>query len=260
MAAHHYERLTQFDNTFLVFEDPCAHMHVGSTQIFDAGPLHTPGGGVDVENIRDYVVSRLHRIPRYRQRLAWTPLASHPGLGGRRSVQHLLPRAPHAPPGAGRRATAEAGRRPHHVAAARPAQTALGDVGHRGARRRTVRDGHQDAPLHDRRHLGRRPDLDAAHHRAGAARRSAAPVGSPPRARKGRALARRGAAASRRAARGCRISLERRPRRRPRTRATGRATSRHGGSDPQGGHERVEHPAQSADRGILALRLAAART
>jgi WS/DGAT/MGAT family acyltransferase len=53
-------------------------MHVGATQIFDAGPLLTPQGGVDVDRIRQYVESRLHLIPRYRQRLEWTPLENHP--------------------------------------------------------------------------------------------------------------------------------------------------------------------------------------
>jgi WS/DGAT/MGAT family acyltransferase len=73
-----YERLTQFDNSFLVFENPCAHMHVGATQIFEAGPLGTADGGIDVERIRRYVESRLHLIPRYRQRLLRTPLEDHP--------------------------------------------------------------------------------------------------------------------------------------------------------------------------------------
>jgi WS/DGAT/MGAT family acyltransferase len=73
-----YERLTQFDNTFLIFENPNAHMHVGSTQIFEPGPLATAEGGIDVERIRRYVESRLHLIPRYRQRLARTPIENHP--------------------------------------------------------------------------------------------------------------------------------------------------------------------------------------
>jgi len=78
MADYSYERLRQSDNTFLVFEDPNAHMHVGATLLFDAGPLLTPPGGVDVDRIRQYVESRLHLIPRYRQRLEWTPLENHP--------------------------------------------------------------------------------------------------------------------------------------------------------------------------------------
>lgn len=78
MADYSYERLRQSDNMFLLLENPCVHMHVGATQIFDAGPLQTPQGGVDVDRIRRYVESRLHLIPRYRQRLEWTPLENQP--------------------------------------------------------------------------------------------------------------------------------------------------------------------------------------
>jgi WS/DGAT/MGAT family acyltransferase len=78
MSDWHYERLTQQDHSFLVFEGPNNPMHVGAVQIFDAAPLRRPQGGVDIERIEEYVVSRLHRIPRYRQRLAWTPVERHP--------------------------------------------------------------------------------------------------------------------------------------------------------------------------------------
>jgi WS/DGAT/MGAT family acyltransferase len=78
MADCAYERLSDFDSTFLVFENPCAHMHVGATKIFAGGPLTTPEGGIDVERIRRYVESRLHLIPRYRQRLQRTPIENHP--------------------------------------------------------------------------------------------------------------------------------------------------------------------------------------
>jgi WS/DGAT/MGAT family acyltransferase len=73
-----FERLTQLDHSFLVYEGPSAPMHVGSTLLFEAGPLCRPDGGIDFDRIVDYVGSRLHAIPRYRQRLAWTPLARHP--------------------------------------------------------------------------------------------------------------------------------------------------------------------------------------
>jgi diacylglycerol O-acyltransferase len=73
-----YDRLTQLDNSFLLFEDETAPMHVASTQIHEAGPLRLPDGSIDIDRIREYVVSRLHQIPRYRQRLAWTPIEGHP--------------------------------------------------------------------------------------------------------------------------------------------------------------------------------------
>ena len=78
MSDYAYERRTQFDNTFLIFENTNAHLHAGSTQIFEPGPLATAEGGIDVERIRRYVESRLHLIPRYRQRLARTPIENHP--------------------------------------------------------------------------------------------------------------------------------------------------------------------------------------
>jgi WS/DGAT/MGAT family acyltransferase len=73
-----FERLTQLDHSFLIYEGPSAPMHVGSTLLFESGPLRRPDGGVDFERIAAYVASRLPRIPRYRQRLAWTPLGGHP--------------------------------------------------------------------------------------------------------------------------------------------------------------------------------------
>lgn len=75
-----YERLTQLDNSFLIYEDtlPTATMHVASTLTLEAGPLRREGGALDIERIEEFVVSRLDRIPRYRQRLARTPIENHP--------------------------------------------------------------------------------------------------------------------------------------------------------------------------------------
>jgi WS/DGAT/MGAT family acyltransferase len=73
-----FQRLTQLDRSFLIYEGPNAPMHVGATAIFEAAPLRNDAGGVDFARIQEYVSSRLHRIPRYRQRLAWTPLERHP--------------------------------------------------------------------------------------------------------------------------------------------------------------------------------------
>jgi diacylglycerol O-acyltransferase / wax synthase len=73
-----YQRLSQLDRSFLIYERPSAPMHVGVTAIFDARPLRNDAGGVDFDRVEEYVASRLHRIPRYRQRLAWTPIERHP--------------------------------------------------------------------------------------------------------------------------------------------------------------------------------------
>ena len=78
MSDFFYDRLTQLDHSFLIYEGPNAPMHVGATQIFEAAPLQRPEGGLDLERIEAYVESRLHRIPRYRQRLAYTPIERHP--------------------------------------------------------------------------------------------------------------------------------------------------------------------------------------
>ena len=75
-----YERLSAQDASFLVYEDhdAAAHMHVGGLSVYEAGALSSATGGVDVERFRAYVASRLHMIPRYRQRLAAMPLSGDP--------------------------------------------------------------------------------------------------------------------------------------------------------------------------------------
>ena len=78
MTASWYERMTGADRSFLVFEGRHTHMNVGGTTIFEAGPLRTPEGGIDSERIRAYIGSRLHLIPRYRQRLAYAPIEGYP--------------------------------------------------------------------------------------------------------------------------------------------------------------------------------------
>ena len=76
MAIHDW--LSALDRTFLDLEYPETHMHVAGVMLFDAGPLRTPGGGIDVEKIRKYVASRLHLMPRYRQRIVRIPFENHP--------------------------------------------------------------------------------------------------------------------------------------------------------------------------------------
>ncbi|MBI3782291.1 MAG: wax ester/triacylglycerol synthase family O-acyltransferase [Deltaproteobacteria bacterium] len=73
-----YERLTAQDRSFLVFEKDNTHMHLGGITLFEHTPLTTPDGGVDIERIRSYINSRLHFIPRYRQRLAYIPIEDYP--------------------------------------------------------------------------------------------------------------------------------------------------------------------------------------
>jgi diacylglycerol O-acyltransferase / wax synthase len=78
MTSPAYERLGFLDNSFLVAEGPTSHMHIGGTATYEAGPLKTADGGIDVDRIRAYVASRLHLIPRYRQVLLPMPIDGHP--------------------------------------------------------------------------------------------------------------------------------------------------------------------------------------
>jgi WS/DGAT/MGAT family acyltransferase len=77
MSQYQYERLGVQDNAFLLWETPEVHMHVSTTMVFRAGPLRTEDGGVDFERIKKLVASKLHLIPRYRERLQWIPRERH---------------------------------------------------------------------------------------------------------------------------------------------------------------------------------------
>ncbi len=74
----HYERLSFLDSSFLALESRTTHFHVAGMLIFEAGELKRPDGGIDVDRIKRFIESRLHLIPRYRQRLAYVPLERYP--------------------------------------------------------------------------------------------------------------------------------------------------------------------------------------
>ena len=76
--AHFYERLSSLDQTFLSFETPTTQMHIALTAIFESGPLQVGARGVRIDRIRQHIASRLHLIPRYRQRLARIPVLQDP--------------------------------------------------------------------------------------------------------------------------------------------------------------------------------------
>lgn len=71
-----YERLSAQDASFLMFEGPNTPMNVGGAMIFETGPLATADGGVDIQRVRRLIEARLN--PRYRQRLAYSPVTGHP--------------------------------------------------------------------------------------------------------------------------------------------------------------------------------------
>ncbi|MGN6276730.1 MAG: WS/DGAT/MGAT family O-acyltransferase [Solirubrobacterales bacterium] len=61
------ERLTGLDTSFLHLERSGAHMHVASVSIFEgSAPTH--------REFRDHIASRLHLVPRFRQKLRFVPL------------------------------------------------------------------------------------------------------------------------------------------------------------------------------------------
>jgi diacylglycerol O-acyltransferase len=67
MAQQHLDRLTAVDASFLAQEGPASHMHIG-------GLVLCEGPAPRFEEMLDHVRTRLHLVPRYRQRLAQPPL------------------------------------------------------------------------------------------------------------------------------------------------------------------------------------------
>jgi diacylglycerol O-acyltransferase / wax synthase len=63
----HGNRLSGLDASFLHLEHGPAHMHVASTTLFE-------GPAPDYEDFRDQIASRLHLVPRFRQKLRFVPL------------------------------------------------------------------------------------------------------------------------------------------------------------------------------------------
>src|SRR5215218_3587651 len=67
MPQQHLDRLTAVDASFLAQEHATSHMHVGALTIFE-GPAPA------YEDFVDHIRSRLHLVPRYRQKLAFPPI------------------------------------------------------------------------------------------------------------------------------------------------------------------------------------------
>ncbi len=83
------DRLTGLDSAFLHLEDhSTAHMHVASVMVFE-------GPAPDYDQLLEHILSRLHLVPRYRQRLAFVPLdqgrpvwADDPHFNPRYHIRH----------------------------------------------------------------------------------------------------------------------------------------------------------------------------
>src|SRR5436190_17826780 len=62
------QTMSPLDASFLHIEDAVTHMHIGSVGIFE-GPAPGPG------EVRSAITERLARVPRYRQKVRFVPLA-----------------------------------------------------------------------------------------------------------------------------------------------------------------------------------------
>ncbi len=69
MAQAHLDRLSAIDAGFLAQEGPTTHMHIGGVVVLEGPPPR-------YEEFADHVRSRLHLVPRYRQKIAKAPLES----------------------------------------------------------------------------------------------------------------------------------------------------------------------------------------
>jgi diacylglycerol O-acyltransferase / wax synthase len=66
MASRHLDRLTAVDASFLHQEGPVSHMHIGAL-------VRVRGPAPRYDDFLDSIRSRLHLVPRYRQRLVYPP-------------------------------------------------------------------------------------------------------------------------------------------------------------------------------------------
>jgi diacylglycerol O-acyltransferase len=78
MTDFHYEPLSYLDASFLALETRTSHMHVTGVALFDAAPLKSDDGGIDIGRVKAHIQSKLQYIPRYRQRLDWVPYDRRP--------------------------------------------------------------------------------------------------------------------------------------------------------------------------------------
>jgi diacylglycerol O-acyltransferase / wax synthase len=67
MAQQHLDRLSAVDAGFLAQEGPATHMHIGGVVMLDGPPPH-------LDEFVAHVRSRLHLVPRYRQKVTKAPL------------------------------------------------------------------------------------------------------------------------------------------------------------------------------------------
>ena len=149
MAQDHLDRLSSVDASFLHQEDGRdSHMHIGGLAILE-------GPAFSAQEFTEHVLSRLHVLPRYRQKLAFPPFGSgrplwvdDPSFNIEYHVRVTALPAPGTEEQLLKLAVAD------HQPAAGPQPPAVGAVDRRGPRGRPARDDQQDPPRAARR--GRR--------------------------------------------------------------------------------------------------------
>lgn len=77
MVGKGFERLSAQDSSFVIFEGLGSHIHVTAIAVFELGPLLASQGGLDMQRVRAHIGSRLHLLPHYRKKLAYTFLQRH---------------------------------------------------------------------------------------------------------------------------------------------------------------------------------------
>ena len=77
LAEKAYERLSAQDSTFVMFDAGRGRLAIGAIALFATGS-NTESDPIGIERFRRYVASRLHLLPRYRQRLETSPVQGHP--------------------------------------------------------------------------------------------------------------------------------------------------------------------------------------
>ena len=141
------DRLTGLDSSFLHLEHDGAHMHVASTTLFE-------GPAPPYVEFREHIRSRLHLVPRFRQKVRFVPgdlgrpvWIDDPHLNLDYHVRHTsLPE-----PGSAEQLRNLAARL--FTQQLDRTQAAVGALAGRGPARRRLRHRRQDPPLHGRRRL-----------------------------------------------------------------------------------------------------------
>jgi diacylglycerol O-acyltransferase len=78
MPQYMYERLSAQDNSFLAAEQSNTPLHIAAVGIYELSNAAARDGGVDIRRFKRFIESRLHEIPRYRQKLMWVPIENRP--------------------------------------------------------------------------------------------------------------------------------------------------------------------------------------